>query len=441
MLPHGPDALLQVDADGVVRACNALASELGWASGSPVGGLFGPAEREAMEGIVRHGFLGVNDRLWTLDDGRRVHIAACPDLGGGHLLAVRLMCRLQGLSALDLDRVKTEALAEVAGSLARELSDPVSIVQGRLELLVDLAPAGQVDDAKLSVALDHARRVSATLQNLRLVGQAPLSLLQRVQVAECVERALDLVAPGARRQQVTVAVGLDVVCGGEPAAFVRIVANVLQHLIDVVGRHRPLRVTADPTKEALAIRITSSGAAFGEPLDLTAGGLQMSVTLALARSIGCQLSIRRGPNGACALLVAQHAPERPARPRAVDQRVLAVGCEGFCSLVSAVLDSEGYAVVHVRNGECGLDRLADDASVDAVLAALVLPGMSGLTFARAVTARYPRLAGRVGVVAECGVDLNDDAVTIVHPPLSRGPVLAALGRHTRRRVAQPSVAR
>ena len=441
MLPFGPDALLEVGPDGVVRGCNGLATALGWSPGEAFVSRLAPDGRQAMDGLIRYALLGVGDRLWTLCTGRRVHITACCAGDGNRLLAVRVMDRLQELSLLDLDRVKTEALAEVAGSLARELSDPVSIVQGRLELLVDLAPAGQADDAKLSVALDHARRVSATLQNLRLVGQAPLAVLQRVPVAESFERALDLVAPGRRRTQVTVDVGEDVVCGGEPAAFVRIAANVLQHLIDAVGRHRPLRVSADPTKESLAIRIASSGAVFGEPLDLTAAGLQMSVTLALVRSIGCELTVRKGASGACALLVAQHAPERPARARPVDQRLLVVGCDGFRSIVSGVLDSEGYAVVHVRDGESALDRLAQDLTLDAMLAALVLPGMSGVTLARAVAERVPRLAGRLGVVADGDVEPGHEAVTIVHPPLSRGPVLAALGRHTRRRVAQPSAVR
>ncbi len=441
MLARGPDALLAVAAEGAVRQCNALANGFGWVEGAPFRVAFLPEERPVLDGLVRHGFLGVNDRMWTLVDGRRVHITACAGDDGEHLVAVRQIDRLQGLSTLDLDRVKTQALAEVAGSLARELNDPVSIVQGRLELLVELSPFGRADDGKLSVALDHARRVSATLQNLRLVGQAPLSLLQRVPVAQSVERALDLVAPGSRRQQVTVAVAEDVVCGGEPAAFVRIIANVLQHLIDLVGRQRPLRVTADPTRGALSIRIFSSGGPDGELLDLTTSGLQMSVTLALARSIGCTLSIRRGPSGASALLVAQHAPDKPGRARPIEQRVLAVGCERFRSLVASVLDGEGYAVVHVSDGEAALDRLEEDPTLDAVLAAMVLPGMSGLTLARAVKARHPRFAGRFGVVADGSVDPIDDAATIVHPPLSRGPVLAALGRHTRRRVAQPPVVR
>lgn len=422
-------------------AVNALAAGLGWVDGSALSAVFGPGDRAAMDGIVRHGFLGVQDRMWTLSDGRRVHVTSCAGEGARHLLAVRVIDGLQGLSALDLDRVKTEALAEVAGSLARELSDPVSIIQGRLELLVELAPAGHADDAKLAVALDHARRVSATLQNLRLVGQAPLSLLQRVHVAACVEQALDVVAPGSRRQQVTVAVGDDVVCGGEPAAYVRIVANVLQHLIDLVGRQRPIRVTADPTREALVLRIASSGGAVGELVDLSTSGLQMSVTMALVRSIGCALTLRRGPAGASALLVAQHAPERPGRARPVEQRVLAVGCEGFRSLVGSVLENEGYEVVHVRDGEAALDRLDADPTVDAVLAAMVLPGMSGLTLARALAARHPRFVGHVGVVVDGVGGPADEVATIVHPPLSRGPVLAALGRHTRRRVALPSVVR
>lgn len=47
-------------------------------------------------------------------------------------------------------------------------------------------------------------------------------------------------------------------------------------------------------------------------------------------------------------------------------------------LVQAVLDREGFAVVHAENGEEALDRLVKGGGADVVLLDMVMPGLSGL---------------------------------------------------------------
>src|SRR3569833_3972179 len=47
-------------------------------------------------------------------------------------------------------------------------------------------------------------------------------------------------------------------------------------------------------------------------------------------------------------------------------------------LIQAVLDREGFQVVHAENGHQALDRLQHGGGADVVLLDLVMPGMSGL---------------------------------------------------------------
>src|SRR5690606_39935862 len=47
-------------------------------------------------------------------------------------------------------------------------------------------------------------------------------------------------------------------------------------------------------------------------------------------------------------------------------------------LVQAVLDREGYAVVHAESGGEAIDRLTKGGGADVVLLDLVMPGMSGM---------------------------------------------------------------
>ncbi|MBX7248734.1 MAG: sigma-54 dependent transcriptional regulator [Caulobacteraceae bacterium] len=61
-------------------------------------------------------------------------------------------------------------------------------------------------------------------------------------------------------------------------------------------------------------------------------------------------------------------------------------------LIQAVLDREGYQVLHAENGREALDRLQQGANVDVVLLDLVMPGLSGmdtLKEARASGVRVP----------------------------------------------------
>jgi DNA-binding NtrC family response regulator len=46
-------------------------------------------------------------------------------------------------------------------------------------------------------------------------------------------------------------------------------------------------------------------------------------------------------------------------------------------LIQAVLEREGFAVVHAENGDQAIDRLASGVTIDVVLLDLVMPGMSG----------------------------------------------------------------
>src|SRR5258706_15402570 len=46
-------------------------------------------------------------------------------------------------------------------------------------------------------------------------------------------------------------------------------------------------------------------------------------------------------------------------------------------LIQAVLEREGFAVVHAENGDAAIERLSAAANIDIVLLDLVMPGLSG----------------------------------------------------------------
>src|SRR3954451_23431230 len=46
-------------------------------------------------------------------------------------------------------------------------------------------------------------------------------------------------------------------------------------------------------------------------------------------------------------------------------------------LIQAVLEREGFAVLHAEHGDQAIERLGSGATIDVVLLDLVMPGMSG----------------------------------------------------------------
>src|SRR5690606_9858180 len=129
------------------------------------------------------------ERRYRLADGHPVELRSQRMVGR----TARWLVQIGSTKARDvLDeardlRHRSDTLAGLAGAVARELNDPMSIVQGRLELLLELGVTdADVARHHLHIALEHARRISATLRNLRLVGRTSHPGTHRVAISDVV---------------------------------------------------------------------------------------------------------------------------------------------------------------------------------------------------------------------------------------------------------------
>jgi CheY-like chemotaxis protein len=329
------------------------------------------------------------------------------------------------------------ALAEFAGALARELNDPMSIVQGRLELLLEL---GESDPAaverNLRVALDHARRISAALRNLRLVGQAPAPALVPVLVSDAVGEALDLVGPRQRAAELRVDLQpADLTTGGDLALCARVIANLLNYALEAVSRGTRVELRGRRVRDRVVLRVLGgavTGSSLGEPLDVDSS-LGLSVARTLATSIGGELDARKIPGGVSFTVSLPAPPDRPARARRSGDRLLVVGREPTARSFETLLHMDGVQVVRCPDGEGALALLDGGEDYDAVATELFLDGMSGLTFAQEATKRHPDMTGRLLLVTDARLGSWPAEVVAVTPPLDRTLVLEALGRRVRRR--------
>ncbi len=157
-------------------------------------------------------------------------------------------------------------VSELAGKLARELSDPVSVVLGRLELLqaVERMEPENVQ-RHVSAALAHARRLATTLTNMRLVGQFNPDRAGRCLISEVLDESMELLVHELKHVAISVELepaDLDVV--GHSALFGRVVADLIKRQLDesvsrsfwfegrAVGKQASLRLLFGE-KEAVAV--------------------------------------------------------------------------------------------------------------------------------------------------------------------------------------------
>lgn len=437
-----PDPLLTVDADTTVLACNRTGLEwLGLTRdqvvGRPLVELFAEEHRGDLAQVASAGWAWAAERRFGLPDGRVVGLNA---LGHGEGDARRFHVTIHDLTTRRvLDRAagqrrRMEALSQLAGAIARELNDPMSIVQGRLELLLELG----VEDPEavrrhLGVALEHARRVSATLRNLRLVGRTHAPRAEPVQLAGVFEQTLELVGPRAREVSVELQPP-ELATSGEAAMYARVFANLVRRALELSARNGSVDLRGRLDPGSVVVVQVSAGGARGrvrDPAEVV-GSQGVSIDETLLASVGGRLQVDTGPLEVGFTVRLPSPPHRRARARRVEDHLLVVGSEAFCGSVSALVAREGFAVRAARSGEAALSALTEtDPPVDAVVTELLLGGMSGLGLAEAVLRTRPDLKGRVVLVSQAGIDNPPPAVVALREPLRGRALLEALGRRVR----------
>ena len=319
-----------------------------------------------------------------------------------------------------------QARAEFAAAVARELNDPMSIVQGRMELLLELDVSDPAMLRKhLSVALDHARRVSSTLHQLRLVGgpvdggieaTSARKLLRAAssQVGD-VELELDLRPDnlrllGSADLLEQVLVGL--------VRRVRDAARngLLTRAIGYEGQgHAILELRAEPPGHARSSPVPAPG----DPR------LDVGVSELVLSRIGGTLHALRLGRGVLFRLVLPQAPPLARRRQRRAESAMVVG-PGSPTDVCGLLHEEGGDTTCVADAESAL-RALENARPDGLVATLDLPGMSGLTLLRYALSRWPELRDRAVLVARIEPPGVPDGVRVCRPPVDRAALLYALG--------------
>ena len=369
------------------------------------------------------------------------YLGSFADLAGIALENARLYDEAQralaDLKAVQQKLVQGEtlrALGELAGGAAHHLNNLLTIVVGRVQLML----RGLEDE--------RIRRPLTIIEKAAKDGAEVVRRLQQFSRTHQVGRAqplsLDDVArdvlgltrghwqDGARARGVSIEVE-DRLTGettvqGDAAALREAVINLVLNAVDAMpkGGRLTLETRVEGDRAVLVVADTGTGMSetvrrkAHEPFFTTKGvkatGLGLSVAYGIVRSHGGQLALDstegRGTTITLTLprAVAPHpAATAPASLRPGALRLLLVDDEDEVrEALAEMLQSHGHTVLTAAGADEALARLETEPDLDLVLTDLVMPGRTGWDVAAGVKARRPHVP--VGLITGWGETTDVD---------------------------------
>jgi signal transduction histidine kinase/HD-like signal output (HDOD) protein len=203
-------------------------------------------------------------------------------------------------------------LGEVAAGAAHEMNNPLTVISGRGQLLVNRLHDGELNRMAREV-VNEAHRLSDMITALRSFAEPIAPVIRPVDLADVVVRAVQHYGPGQRRQPQVNTIFTEAL----PPVHIdaELVAAALGELVRNAveskgSRHIELRVQTDPLDDRLRIEVRDDGSglsehalkhAFDPFFSEKAAGRQPGLGLATARrnieAHGGRITLVNGPSG------------------------------------------------------------------------------------------------------------------------------------------------
>jgi signal transduction histidine kinase len=206
---------------------------------------------------------------------------------------------------------KLSALGEMAGGIAHEINNPLTVINGRIQILATLADTGEISQAFLLESCEkisrNVQRITSIIRSLRnMARHGPGDPLQTVEVEPLLGETLDLCRERFRIRGIELSVrneAGDARAQCRPNEVGQILLNVLNNAFDAVADlpedRKWVEVRVEGNATNVVFRVTDAGggiptqtlARIFEPFFTTKGfskgtGLGMSISRSLAESQG-----------------------------------------------------------------------------------------------------------------------------------------------------------
>ncbi|MCA9494372.1 MAG: HAMP domain-containing histidine kinase, partial [Myxococcales bacterium] len=275
----------------------------------------------------------------------------------------------------------------------------------------------------LEIAVAHARRVTATLRNLRSVGRTTLRHAESSSLTSAVNDALDLVGPRSDRVMVRIEPA-DLTVSAEHPLLVRVLSSLARLALETSGR-TAIHLRGTRLRGRVLVRIGVIGRDTGKGLSPE---IDLSLDRALLQTIGAELLAFPTPHGVSFDLWLAVPSQSRSRPRKRTRTLWVVGSQPVCDAVTQLLCNDDYVL---RTTTDPAELLAEGAAGGDGLVAELLSDdgrASGLALAR----WYRQAREAAGAEVPCVLVVDRTPATtwpemaVVTLPLSRSALLDAL---------------
>jgi len=443
-----PDFIMILDLDGRIRFINRTVPDLtvervvGTKVFDYVAERYHAAMRACFERVAQTGLEGSYEVDYTVADGKVLNFVSrvWPVLGDGVVTALTVCATdVTGRRLLETQlqhAQKMESVGRLAGGVAHDLNNQLSVIIGSVELARRNLDANATVEAELRRIQGAGERAAALTQQLlafgrkqvlnpRLLGLNTLVANVRDMVGRVLGDDIRLSVKLGRIGQVRV----------DPLQLEQVLLNLVINARDAMPSGGSLVLATEevaladgpaglpPGRYAL-LRVTDTGIGMDretlsrafEPFFTTkevgkGTGLGLAVAHGIVTQSGGHIEAESAPGAGATFRiylpvdpVADAPADGPAdRPAAVATRHVPAAMRGnetvllvedephVLDVTRRVLEELGYRVLAATNGAHALERLADPGPVDLLLTDVVMPGMDGPELARRALEERPLL--------------------------------------------------
>ncbi len=430
------------------RGAQALSEDYGEVIGKELVSLLDQPSGASLMGLLSTGFEGVGESHIHLRDGRRMNfsvarldesrtIVVLRDVTQGYLIAAKLE-----------DARRLASVGRMAGALAQEITNPLSVIHGRVEVLQAMRQIKPADlQRQLAIMADHCGRIAGLVRNLQTLAVPPSIHRKWVPLDELLELAIQQAGRRLRRVRIETQMGpVQIRIYVDPKLFVQLLTSMLCF----AGDHSPdgsvLELSAEQSDED-GVRIQLQDSAMPLSPEVMAElerqerqhtiepglGLGLTVVSSIAQDHGGRLRLEACPSGGNLYIIelpgmnlgSMQAEERDRRIL----RVLVVDDDALlCETVKWMLSVDGHQITDVRSAEEALVRLQTEI-FDIIIVDMRLPQMTGMELLSAMESKWPKQATRV-ILTSGMLESPDRPYPYLQKPFTRQDLIDAIDQVT-----------
>jgi len=470
IMQKSPDAIFLVGLDGVIRDVNAAGEMLfGYEAREMIGHPitdFNPPDtkmstltsfRRSIElgsnvdagirVVRRDGTVAIADfTILVLDGEEPIVVSIGRDVTRQHAAAEELARSQEQLRQAQ----KMEAIGLLAGGVAHDFNNALTVINGYTELILETLPEGAPHRSQLVQIGQAGERAAGITRQLLAFSRRDRSRLQILDlnaVIEGIARMLERLLGEDITLRVTPGVALGRILA-DPGQIEQVLMNLAVNARDAMPNGGTLTISTamvDPTPgspvDTACVRLTVADTGCGmddatrrrvfEPFFTTkppgkGTGLGLSIVFGIVEGIGGVISIDTAPGSGTAFYIdlpevldqvtREVATGEPCPAEADPGTILLIEDEvPLRECVKEALVAHGYTVLEAEDGRAGIARASGHhGTLDLVISDLVMPGLSMEEMYAAIKAERP------GVLLLCMSGHSDRAR--IHPLLMSGQV-------------------